>query len=407
MTLRKAILQRLPHRFWHGWLDRWRPKLRFHGWFPHFPLALAVSFLGAVHLLPPLIQSLGLHFYSQTLTTLTRNLVNVGLAGLPQISVGLFLLVMSVGLMLRSRLAWITTILALLAGVAILLLVPTGRPHPWLLPYSTILLIALLMTYSWFNRSSLATATLFAGTSLLVLIGYGVIGSYLLGASFNPPIGTLEQALYFTVVTLSTVGYGDIIAQTQQARLFLVSLIGAGMVAAATIFGAIIVPLINHRLEILFQGRQTQMPRKDHYIIVGASALANNTFQELCKRGEAVTFILRREPEGSPYTELDVVVGDGSDLEVLKLAGGEDAKAILALTDDDSENAFIVLAAKELGQVKTIAAVNDARNLKRIRRVKPNLIIAPPVLGGELLAMALSGENVDSKRLMQLLMGSI
>lgn len=388
----------------------WRHKIthpRWTRWLPHLPLALAVGLLGSVHLLPPLIHALGLHFYSQTLTTLTLNLVNVGLAGIPQIAVGIFLLTMSFGLLLRSRLAWITTVLTLLAGIAILLFEPAGQSHEWLLPYSSLLLVALIATFPWFDQSSLATATLFALTSLLVLIGYGVAGSYILGDMFQPPIHTPEQALYFTIETLSTVGYGDIVAKTSQARLFLVSLISAGMIAAATIFGAIIVPLINRRLENLFHGRNKRMQRKDHYIIVGSSALASNTFQELCRRGEAITFILRREPEGSQYADLDVVVGDGSDLEVLRLAGGKDAKAILALTDDDSENAFIVLAAKELGQIKTIAAVNDARNLKRIRRVKPSMVIAPPVLGGELLAMALSGENVDSKRLMQLLMGSL
>ncbi len=376
-------------------------------WFPHFPLALAVGLLGTVHLLPPLIHALGLHFYSQTLTTLTLNLVNVGLAGLPQIGVGLFMLVMSVGLLLRSRLAWSTTVLSLVAGIAILFFEPAVRTHEWLLPYNSVLLVTLLAAFPWFDRSSLATATLFALTSLLVLTGYGVLGSYILGDLFQPPIQTLDQALYFTIETLSTVGYGDIIAKAPQSRLFLVSLISAGMIAAATIFGAIIVPLINQRLENLFHGRSQRMQRKNHYIIVGASALASNTFQELCRRGEATTFILKREPESNQYADLDVVVGDGSDLEILRLAGGEKAKAILALTDDDSENAFIVLAAKELGPVKTIAAVNDARNLKRIHRVKPNMIIAPPVLGGELLAMALCGENVDSKRLMQLLMGSI
>lgn len=403
-----------PDRFLHSRLStRWQAlwsrlsrTLALDAWFPHVPLGLAVGLLGAVHLLPPLIRALGLRFYSQTLTTLTLNLVNVGLAGLPQIGVGLFLLSMSFGLLLRSRLAWVTTVLSLGAGIVLLLLQPGDHLHDWLLPYSVALLLGLLASFPYFDRSSLATATLFAVTCLTVLIGYGVIGSYLLGDLFQPPIDSLEQALYFTVETLSTVGYGDIVAQTPQARLFLVSLIGAGMVAVATIFGAILVPLISRQLETLFHGRKA-MNRKDHYIIVGASALAYNTFQELCRRGEKITFILRREPEGPPFSELDVVVGDASDLDVLRQAGGEQAKAILALTDDDSENAFIVLAAKELGKVRTIAAVNDARNLKRLRRVRPNLVIAPPVLGGELLAMALSGETIDSKRLMQLLMGSV
>ena len=68
---------------------------------------------------------------------------------------------------------------------------------------------------------------------------------------------------------------------------------------------------------------------------------------------------------------------------------------------DDSENAFIVLAAKELGgTARTVAAVKNSKNLTRVRRVGPDLIIAPDVLGGELLAMALSGEEVSSEKIL-------
>jgi voltage-gated potassium channel len=89
-------------------------------------------------------------------------------------------------------------------------------------------------------------------------------------------------------------------------------------------------------------------------------------------------------------------------VEVLRAAGGKDAMAILALRVDDSENAFIVLAARELGgTAKTVAAVKNSKNLTRVRRVGPDLIIAPDVLGGELLAMALSGEEVSSETILR------
>jgi hypothetical protein len=58
-------------------------------------------------------------------------------------------------------------------------------------------------------------------------------------------------------------------------------------------------------------------------------------------------------------------------------------KAILALSAADSDNAFVVLAVKELeSRAKTVVAVNDSNNLGRVRRVQPDLIIAPQVLGG-------------------------
>ena len=148
------------------------------------------------------------------------------------------------------------------------------------------------------------------------------------------------------------------------------------------------------------------MNRSNHYIIVGNSALASNTYHELVARDEQVTVILLSAQKNLIFADTDVVIGDGSDVDTLKKAGGEEAKAIMALLDDDSENAFVILAAKELGgKVKTVAAVNDVKNLNRIRRVHPYMIIAPQVLGAELLTMALTGEKVESSTIMQRLMG--
>jgi voltage-gated potassium channel len=111
--------------------------------------------------------------------------------------------------------------------------------------------------------------------------------------------------------------------------------------------------------------------------------------------------VLPRAPEDAALENADVVVGDGSNLEVLRRAGAEKAKAVLALSADDSENAFVVLATKELGgEARTVAAVNDSKNISRVRMVQPDMMIAPQVLGGELLAMALAGETGGSQELM-------
>jgi voltage-gated potassium channel len=118
--------------------------------------------------------------------------------------------------------------------------------------------------------------------------------------------------------------------------------------------------------------------------------------------------ILRNEPDSTqfPQTDVDIVIGDGSDLETLRRAGAEKAKAILALLDDDSENAFVILAAKELKvKARTVAAVNDAKHLNRIRHVHPDMIVAPQVLGGELLTSMLTGERIDIKNLMDRMLG--
>ncbi|MDE2149514.1 MAG: NAD-binding protein, partial [Gammaproteobacteria bacterium] len=146
----------------------------------------------------------------------------------------------------------------------------------------------------------------------------------------------------------------------------------------------------------------TVMKRQSHFIVAGDTALAINTWRELSKRGRPVTRILREAPEEGELSGVDVVVGDPGSVEVLKQAGAERAEAVLAMLDDDSENAFVVLAVKETGsRARTVAAVNEAGHLERIKLVQPDVVIAPQVLGGELMAMLLSGEQVTADFVMQ------
>jgi len=144
------------------------------------------------------------------------------------------------------------------------------------------------------------------------------------------------------------------------------------------------------------------MNRENHFVVVGNTPLAVNTWRELSKRGLAVTRILREPSEPGETKDTDLVIGDPSMTDVLREAGADHASAVLAMLADDSENAFVVLAVKELGgSARTVAAVNDARHLGRVKLVQPDVVIAPQVLGGELTAMLLAGEQVTPDFVMQ------
>ena len=143
------------------------------------------------------------------------------------------------------------------------------------------------------------------------------------------------------------------------------------------------------------------MERKNHFVVIGRTSLARNAYREMRARGLPLTVILAEPPEQGEFDDADLVVGDASELGTLRSAGVPTAEAVLALSAVDSDNAFVVLAVKELeSRAKTVVAVNDSNNLGRVQRVQPDLIIAPQVLGGELLAMVLSGENPDSQTLL-------
>ena len=149
------------------------------------------------------------------------------------------------------------------------------------------------------------------------------------------------------------------------------------------------------------------MPLKDHYIIVGDTPLARNSYRQLKDRGQVVRVILLRQPDDTYFQAEDVIIGDASDTDVLNQVQANVAAAVLALRADDSENAFIILATREQqGSAKTVAAVNDSKNLKRVQRVQPDMIIAPQVIGGEVLAMALNGEELSSDAILKMFQGN-
>ncbi|MHB1544994.1 MAG: NAD-binding protein [Gammaproteobacteria bacterium] len=309
----------------------------------------------------------------------------------------LALILFGTGLLFRSRLSWFMTLLALAARL--LWLTDLGRfwNEPAFSLAALVALLILLKSGNRFRQSTLGAGTLFALTLIILLLAYAVLGAFLLGDQFTPPIRSLITALYFSIVTLSTVGYGDITPHSVEARLFVSSVIVLGLTVLAVALSAIILPVLQRRLESLLMPNRVIRPRRNHFLIAGNSSLARNTYRELNTRKQKVTFIVSEPFEIAGEGKLDIVIGDPTDIEVLRSVQAGFAKALLALSDDDSENAFVVLAAKELETpVKTVAVVHNSRNLSRLRRVHPDILLAPQVMGGRVLAMYLTGQEVDA-----------
>jgi voltage-gated potassium channel len=380
----------------------WR-RCRPYLWFPHVPLFLATLCLGLLEFKPLVHGVLVGGVTVQDLVSLSKTLISGIIDGAPKIISGTFLVIMSIGLLLRSRLAWIICIVVIVVNLLMFYFSKNLQPVSFA-TYNVILLVAFLLTRRSFQHSSVATATLFAITSVISLLAYAIVGTYILGAQFSPPIQDFGTAFYFAIVTMSTVGYGDILPVTAETHLFVASMIILGITVFATSLSTLLVPLINMRVHGLMQSKGKIMKYTDHYVIVSQSPLALNSGKELSKRGDKVVYIVDELPDDDDGNT-NFIVGDASSIDVLQRANGKNAKAILALSNDDSFNLFVILAARELDDsIKTVVVVNDARNLTRVKLVHPNLIISPTILGGELLAMALSGEKLQGDDLLNRLL---
>jgi voltage-gated potassium channel len=379
--------------------------LRTSTWFPHVPLAILVGTAGLLQILltSGSLQRL-LAAKGHTVVSLAGGLGLPEMRGAPQEAIGGLLILVGIGLLWRSRLAWVIAFLLAFATVA-LEFSPLSTASRPLEIFSIVLLLLLLASRRCFTRVSLTTATFFALVGVLVTLGYGVIGSYVLGSGFDPQITNFIDAVYFTVITMATVGYGDITPHTAEARLFTISLVVLGLAVFATSLPAIVAPFIDKRMMNLLQPRKRKMKRASHVIVVGDGPLAKDAARAMAARGLQTTAVLSEKPDAEADQPEDFVVGDGSDTETLRSIQAAEARAVLALSEDDSYNAFVVLAAKELNpNVRTVAAVGDTRNTGRVARTRPDVLLTLPQLGGELLAMALSGEEVKADALISQLL---
>lgn len=375
--LLRAHLQRIHH------------AVRGPLWFPQGPLALLLA-AGGLWLLKAQI---GPAWRGQ-LEALLDDASSLDPSALPTLLIGGGMVTMAAGLLLRSRLAWSMALL-LAATAAASTRFGSSNQGLVLFGYFVFVLVALMLAWRRFDRASVTASTLFALTSVAMLLLYATFGSYYLGRDFQPAITDLVTALYYAMVTMSTVGYGDITPQTPQTRLFTVSIIVLGVAVFATSLTAVIAPMVSRSLQRIVNRESGRMKREKHFVVIGNTPLAVNTSLELARRGRPVTRILREATEDAAMRAFDVVVGDPNSSEVLREAGAQNAEAVLAMLADDSDNAFVVLAVKELrGPARTIAAVNDARHLARVKLVQPDVVIAPQIFGGELTAMLLSGETV-------------
>ncbi|KRA00867.1 MAG: voltage-gated potassium channel protein [Achromobacter sp.] len=327
----------------------------------------------------------------------------VGLLEIPRLVLGVGLQVIALGLILKARIAWAFSLVLLIGIGTFAILGDGGRAGLGI--YTLVLVIALVAYWRRFDRASVTAGSLFALVSVLSLMIYAVFGTLYLGNEFNPPILDAGTALYFSIVSMSTVGYGDIVPHSGTARLFTASIIILGITVFATSVSAIAGPVIGGNLKRLVKGRFSSAMRKNHIIIAGATPLALSVYQGLRSRNEEVTVIV---PTGMAHdypAAADLIEGDPSSVDVLHVAGVARARYVLALRDDDAENAFIVLAAKEAtgtDGAKTVALVNTSKHLEKIRRVQPDLVFSVQLLGAEMLTRAINGEPMDSQAITDL-----
>jgi voltage-gated potassium channel len=243
-----------------------------------------------------------------------------------------------------------------------------------------------------------------AGAALVGAVAYGTLGSYALREQFEG-IETIVDAFYFTVVTASTVGYGDVHPATGPAsdiaQLFALSSLVVNVAAFAVALGVLLTPAIEAQLSKAL-GKMTDRQidlLDDHVLVLGYGDLTEPILEELDARdGVEYAVVTPDETAARRLADRDIPVytADPSDVDPLERVNLDGARAVVAATEDDARDALAILTARQLNpDVRIVAAVTQRENIDKLRRAGADQVISPSTLGGHILVDCAFG--ADSK----------
>jgi len=297
------------------------------------------------------------------------------------------------------RVGWWATLLLLPLTAAQGLLQSSPYSFP-LVVLSGVSIPVLLLTRKRFDNSlSLSTTQIAAGAALVGVQVYGTIGGYTLREDFDG-ISTILDAFYFTLITSSTVGYGDVTPNpaSVQAMLFTMSVLILGVASFGIAIGALVGPLIQDRISrTLGKMTDSQLQLLDeHLLVLGYGELTEPIVDELADTGHEFVVVTNDQEAATALTNRDVpvVTGDPSDEDPLQRAKIDRAAAVLVATNHDAEDALTVLTARQLApKARIVAAATDRENVKKLERAGADAVISPAQLGGHLLVRSALGSD--------------
>ena len=205
---------------------------------------------------------------------------------------------------------------------------------------------------------------------------------------------TLLESIYWTVITISGVGYSQNIEQeVGDARQFLsIIVIVVGMMAMAYTVGMLIQAVVEGQLDKAMGVKKMQKEinkLKNHVIICGFGRIGQNLGHRLARH--RVPFVII---DSSPESAISaktlkylLLEGDATDENVLRSAGIEHAATIAISIQNDSDNVFLTLTARNMNpNIRILARGEHPRTEKKLVQAGANEVVMPAVIGAERMA---------------------
>lgn len=218
---------------------------------------------------------------------------------------------------------------------------------------------------------------------VFALLLYGIVGSYII-MGLN-----LIDSIYYAVITMATVGYGDYTPHTGIQKIFATTLALGGVAILAYVFN-IILTNFQEKMNEYSKGAmkmKTIENMDDYYILCGYGRVGKVVFEELTKRNQNVILFEKDEELLEDIEESDSVVTihkDATEDDLIAKLAGDKCRSVIISTGDDVTNLFIVLTIRESNpDAWIVSRASKEENYSRLRKAGADKIVSPELIGGK------------------------
>jgi voltage-gated potassium channel len=203
------------------------------------------------------------------------------------------------------------------------------------------------------------------------------------------------NAIYMTIITLTTIGYGETFDLGTGGRIFTIFLVLAGVGTVAYALASMVEFMVEGRITGLM-GRRKMRKEIDnllgHYILCGYGRVGQYIAMDLAGAGARFVIIEKDPKVADEALEMGftVIKSDATDDETLKAAGIERAKGLVTALSSDAENLYVTLTARELcPHLFIVSRCNNEESEPKLRRAGSDRVISPHSIGGRRMAAML------------------
>jgi voltage-gated potassium channel len=237
---------------------------------------------------------------------------------------------------------------------------------------------------------------------IVAVVVIGTVGFKIIGGSEK----SVLDALYMTAITITTIGYGDVIGLDNKplGKIFTIIYVFLGAGTIAYLFTTLAAYIIEGELRRVFRRRKMDKriaKMRDHYIVCGIGMVGLYVVHEMYLTKRPFIAIDNDDTKLDVFKanniNADLVVGDATENEILWKAMIEHAQGLFATTDSDNDNIVISLTARQLNpSLRIVSRCNDTKNIDKLRRAGADSVVALNFIGGLRMASEMIRPHVTS-----------